>query len=435
MTGSVVSSFLGALQASWSVLLVILYGVLAAEFKLLDRSSAKKISTVCVRLFLPALLITKIGRELDLETGVRYVPILVWALLYNVVSLAIGLAAVKVFKFPSWVTAAVAFNNTTSLPLLLVKSLEATGILDRLLIRDDTTSEAINRAQSYFLVCSIIGNCLTFAVGPRLIRSNQSEQAEDDKDSLSSQPREEDYETNDEPQDNSDERTSLIARTTKDVEDGILHQSRGRRSSMALINASASEALSFLSDFVNAPTIGACIGAIIGVIPPLHRAFFNDSFDGGIFTAWLTSSLQNIGQLFVSLQVIVVGVTLSSSVRKMRSGEESGHCPWKATLFVLAFRFVIWPLISIPIIWTLATKTKLLDDDPILWFAMMMMPTGPPAMKLIAMADVSGADEQGKMSVAKLLAIAYTLSPVLSLTVVGALNASKAAIPNLGLKS
>ena len=50
-------------------------------------------------------------------------------------------------------------------------------------------------------------------------------------------------------------------------------------------------------------------------------------------------------------------------------------------------------------------------------------------MKLIAMADVSGADEEGKMGVAKLLGIAYTLSPILSLTIMGALSASKAAIP------
>ena len=58
MSSSIFSSFLGALQASLSVLLVIFYGVLAAQFNLLDNASSKKISTVCVKLFLPALLIT-----------------------------------------------------------------------------------------------------------------------------------------------------------------------------------------------------------------------------------------------------------------------------------------------------------------------------------------------------------------------------------------
>jgi hypothetical protein len=73
------------------------------------------------------------------------------------------------FKFPVWVTLAMPFNNTTSLPLLLVQSLEATGILERLIVREETASEAIERAKSYFLVCAIVGNCLTFAVGPRLL--------------------------------------------------------------------------------------------------------------------------------------------------------------------------------------------------------------------------------------------------------------------------
>ncbi len=70
------ASFLGAVQACLSILLVIFYGVLATQFKLLDGPSAKKISKVCVRMFLPALLITKVGSELHADTGTRYIPIL-----------------------------------------------------------------------------------------------------------------------------------------------------------------------------------------------------------------------------------------------------------------------------------------------------------------------------------------------------------------------
>ena len=39
------------------------------------------------------------------------------------------------------------------------------------------------------------------------------------------------------------------------------------------------------------------------------------------------------------------------------------------------------------------------------WFAMMLMPTGPPAMKLIAMVEVSNADEEGERKMAKLLTV------------------------------
>ena len=76
MANGILQSFLGALQASISILLVIFYGVLANQYKLLDGASSKKISKVCVHMFLPALLITKVGNELHADTGTRYIPIL-----------------------------------------------------------------------------------------------------------------------------------------------------------------------------------------------------------------------------------------------------------------------------------------------------------------------------------------------------------------------
>ena len=61
--------------------------------------------------------------------------------------------------------------------------------------------------------------------------------------------------------------------------------------------------------------------------------------------------------------------------------------------------------ISISIIYALATKTGALDADPMLWFAMMLMPTGPPAMILVALSDVNGSPEMEKMAIAKFLTV------------------------------
>ena len=68
--------FVGALQASISVLLTIFYGVLTAQFNLISPNGAKEISNTCVKMFLPALLIVKVGSELTQGTAIRYVPIL-----------------------------------------------------------------------------------------------------------------------------------------------------------------------------------------------------------------------------------------------------------------------------------------------------------------------------------------------------------------------
>jgi hypothetical protein len=82
--------------------------------------------------------------------------------------------------------------------------------------------------------------------------------------------------------------------------------------------------------------------------------------------------------------------------------------------------------ISIGTVYVVASKTNWLDDDPMLWFVLMLMPTGPPATKLTALADVSGADEDEKMSIAKFVTICYMISPVICFAVVGALKVSLA---------
>ena len=84
--------------------------------------------------------------------------------------------------------------------------------------------------------------------------------------------------------------------------------------------------------------------------------------------------------------------------------------------------------ISIGVIYLIASHTAWLDDDPILWFALMLMPTGPPAMKLTALADVNNAPDSEKLSIAKFLTIVYAISPLIAFTVVGSLKASEIAI-------
>lgn len=177
MSGSqagLLGSFLAAIQASLSVLLVIFYGTIAARLKLLDSSTAKQISKLCVKMFLPALLLTQIGAELHSGSAHLYGIILGWALLCHFISFLIGITAHLLLGMPDWITAALMFNNTTSYPLLLIQSLDATGILSNLIVGDETTRAAISRAKSYFLVFATVSSCLTFAVGPRLIDSEHA---------------------------------------------------------------------------------------------------------------------------------------------------------------------------------------------------------------------------------------------------------------------
>lgn len=84
--------------------------------------------------------------------------------------------------------------------------------------------------------------------------------------------------------------------------------------------------------------------------------------------------------------------------------------------------------ISISVIYALAKKTSILQDDPILWFSMMLMPCGPPAFVISGLADLAGVPESEEIEIAKSLTIMYALSPLVSFSITGALKASEAVL-------
>jgi predicted permease len=448
-TTGLVESFLAAIQASMSVLLVIFYGGLAAHLKLLTPANTKAISKVCVRMFLPALLVTKIGSELHSGSAGRYLTILIWAIICHVVSFLVGVVAHLGLGMPDWTTVALMFNNTTSYPLLLIGALEQTGILRSLIIahgggsggESESTKDAVERAKSYFLVFATISSCLTFAVGPRLIDTEHAAEEEEDGDEGKVDENDDDgreqeraagrggdEEEGEEEEGDDNERTGLLNRRASTVSfapntffpstrratlasilpwegQGPLPELK-RRPSMVpkehwtRLGPRTKWWLLFISDFFNAPLLGAIVGAVIGLVPQLHRAFFNDTYQGGIFTAWLTSSWQSIGGLFVPLPVVVAGVSLYTAMRDARragadttdtsnaSNGGGGRLAdadakstsklryWLTVTFIMVVRFVVWPAVSISVVYALATRTDILGSDPMLWFAMMLMPTG-----------------------------------------------------------
>jgi predicted permease len=454
--GPLLSSFVAAVQASLSVILVISYGALTARLGLLDSKNGKAISKICVKMFLPALLLVQIGSELHLDSANRYLTILAWAFICHLISFLIGIFAHLVFGLPDWVTAALMFNNTTSYPLLLIQSLDATGILSGLSRGEESTTAMIGRAKSYFLVFATVSSCLTFAVGPRLIDTEHAPDSDDDK-TLDEDAEDEasDHSRGDANGDNGsawppNECTGLLVPHAND---------RRRHESVVSMTFFPSKPkfitvkrrpwyiphmhwsdlsprtqwwLLFFYDFLNAPLLGAVLGALIGLTPPLHRAFFAKECDGGFFTAWLTESWKNIGGIFVPLPLIVAGISLYTSHQESKQDNNSRTAvPLATTTFILVVRFILWPVLSIGLIYALVHndgKNRILGSDPMLWFAMMLMPTGPPAMKLITMVQVSDAGPEDERRIAKILTISYIISPLLAFTVVGALRASRAAI-------
>ncbi|KAK7535942.1 membrane transporter [Phyllosticta citribraziliensis] len=449
MSSSILTAFVGSLQASISVLLTISYGVLAAQFRLIGDNTAKDLSKACVRLFLPALLVYNVGSQLQHETATNYVPILIFAIMTILSSVAFGSICTRFFKLPGWITPAIAFNNTTSLPLLLVQSLNAAGVLAMV----DDSPDVVERAKSYFLVNAMVSNSLTFAIGPWLLNSQDDDLSDVPKRKRhshgstttngSSSERSVDIEIgrvrqrqlSANSEDESDDALVDDSEETTLLSDSVARSSEPVGSRMLALWQHYFEKLPrwlqstliFTFQLANPPFFGAVAGAIIGLTPTLHRLFFSPPDEGGYFRAWLTTSIKNIGDLFAALQIVVVGVKLWQAMVRVKQGKDSGAVPWRLFVFVTAVRYFVWPVLSILIVWVLAAKTGLLIRDPLLWFCMMLMPTGPPALKLSALADISDVEEHERLSVAKFLTLSYVISPLICFAVVGALKASQAA--------
>lgn len=354
---------------------------------------------------------------------------IVWSILYTSISIGLAHLISRGFKLPPWVTPTCAFNNTTSLPLLLLQSLESVGSLELLILDGDTVQNAISRAQSYFLVCAVVSKTMGYAVGPKMLEIQNSTEERGrrlDRDPTSrldqgeaeAQHRPSTTAANEERDGVNEETTLLVQpvrKTCCTVRDWILQC--GRR-----INSIVPTRMwvPFESPFADVMILCTVVGVVLGVVPPLHRAFFNDSNDGGIFNAWLTSSIKNIGKLFTTLQIFIVGGKLGLSFEQMRSG--SGRIPLRAIITIFVFRLILWPAyvihrhkigigltspnrISISLIYILARSTGILQNDPILWFSMMLMPAGPPALVISSLAELAKIPESEEIEIAKSLTV------------------------------
>lgn len=362
--------FLGALQACTSVLLTLCYGVLARKAQLIREGSINDLSGLCVKVFLPALIIINLGSQLHLGSVLNYVPVLsehtyslfvslntmlmsryiVWSILYASLSVVLAHIVTKLLKLPPWVTPACAFNNTTSLPLLLLRSLKSAGILDMITPEGQSTDEAIDRAQSYFLVCAVTTKTISYAVGPRMLRDikdeDQRDQEPDERDRDEGRNGEQQQQERRPSEEEIDEQTSLLPAPAQKLRHQVSSPiKRVARYVYSFFPERVKQELTSVdTGFVDVAMVCTLTGVVLGLVPKLHRAFFNPNNQGGIFNAWLTSSMENLGKLFTSLQIFMVGCKLGVSFERMKRSKNSGKIPVRAILTVFIIRLIIWPV-------------------------------------------------------------------------------------------
>lgn len=200
--------------------------------------------------------------------------------------------------------------------------------------------DAIERAQSYFLVCAVVSKTIGYIVGPKMLHQQDEDpylDHEEDEPEEEHEPR---------AQEQVDEETSLLPERAQVARHKVGRSMKswgGYISSFFPTSVKKELMAAFESPSADVTIICALTGAVIGLVPPLHKAFFNHYMEGGILNAWLTSSIKNIGMLFTTLQIFIVGCKLGVSFERMRASSDSGKIPAMAIVVIFLVRLILWP--------------------------------------------------------------------------------------------
>ncbi|KAH9859036.1 auxin efflux carrier [Lenzites betulinus] len=402
--GTLVNTFVGALQGTVSVLLTLLAGYIMARRDYLDHKTVRHVSKLCTSLFLPCLIVEQMGPQLTAATLSNVWIIPLWGLVSTILAHAVGWAGKRVLRLPYWTIAASGRPNSNALPLLLLQSLESTGVLDTLSQPGEAVGDTLARAKSLILLNAIVQQTITFQFTPSIMARDGDPHKDDDpeaQDMLRPGPGRLTTVVQDQ------ERVGLLEDHDHDSGDADVGGYGGALDDIAdqpnvhwpKRIQPLEKPLKKVWSYMSPPLIGAIIALIIGITPALHQLILNK--DGALYTSF-TQSIANLGELFVVLQTFIVGAELALV--------KSSHPGVLATSWVLLVRFIVMPAAGI--LFVLATAGRgLYVDDRLVWFLLVLIPAGPSAMLLVSVAELVDIS-QG--AIAGYLTVAYMVSPLMA---------------------
>ncbi|KAI0686869.1 auxin efflux carrier [Cerioporus squamosus] len=398
--GMLLETFSGAFQGSISVLLTLLAGYVMARKGYLNHQTVRNVSKLCTTLFLPCLIIEEMGPELTARNLSTVWIIPLWGLVSTLLAHAIGYLGKRIMKLPYWTVVACGRPNSNALPLLLLQSLEHTGVLDNLSKDGDLSSSST----------AIVQQTFTFQLAPGIMARDDGHKDDEDpesQDTLRPGPGRLTSVVQD------SERVGLLHDHDHDDSDDSDEMRAGENAYTRAMGDIADqpdihwpERLKFLEEpfkkacsFVSPVLLGAIIALIIGITPPLHQAILSE--DGALYSS-ITQSIENLGELFVVLQTFTVGAELAL-VKSSSPGV-------LATSWVLFVRFIVMPAVALLFVLTTAGR-GLYVDDKLVWFLLVLIPAGPSAMLLVSVAEMVDIN-QG--AIAGYLTVAYLISPLMA---------------------
>ncbi|KAF8609954.1 endoplasmic reticulum protein [Ceratobasidium sp. AG-I] len=385
---TILETAIGSAEASIAVLLVLFFGYYAQKIGWVNEVGEKQISHLCITIFLPALLFTQIGPHATVSNLSDYGIIVVLSVFAMLVSYLVGALTHHVLKGPRWTKAAFIFNNATSLPLLLLNSLEKTGTI-RIIIgkHGGSVEAAVTRGRTYLLIAALVANVARFALGPEIMsHKDTSDNASDAEQNTGSAPR---------PFYASSSSSSGTERTPL-LSSARIHSTVSK--AWPTTKQKAKSLWSWIIGALNPPLIAAIVAVAFGLIPPVRHAFFDK---GKPLNATVVQSVD-----YLALQMFVLG-------SKLRS-KQGAKFPIFPAIALFFHRFILMPAIMISVVHFLRMRwPNYVERDPMLDFVLSIVGIGPPAITLAAIAEMAGLDAHEDGQVARLLTISYIVTPLI----------------------
>lgn len=264
------NALFASLQACVHVFLICGFGVLLCHRGMLDKASRKTLSTLCKNLFLPALLIAKVGPTISAHAFLLWWPLPVFALTYIAVGLIAGWVLGKVLGLDkdmcNFVSVACAFPNTTSIPLALLSSILPLVALNT--VGGGTSAGLQAQGATYILFYTLFMQMMRWGVAFPLLAPTGSVDGTGGGEGAM------------------DEESHLLNGTTAAVapldytkDSASTSDSSGPKEDSDSSASSASEDTKSLFSLVvekmmNAPVYAALLTITIGLVPPLKALFF-----------------------------------------------------------------------------------------------------------------------------------------------------------------
>ncbi|ODV91636.1 hypothetical protein CANCADRAFT_42273 [Tortispora caseinolytica NRRL Y-17796] len=327
-----------------------------------------------------SMIFTEMGPFLTVHNIEKLLPIIVQTVCMMLA--AYLLAILSVFcGAQDFVVAGAVFNNSTALPLLLVRGLVKSGALDTIL-PDEGAQLIIKRANAYTLCFSVLHTFLRFSVGPYMMHKTR--------------------------------RASIIRRNSM--------IQAGMSENLPLLGSPKSDTFSYkakavfkavkhrLGAALNPAVIASLVALLVGITPPLHYLIF----DFGPVARSVTAAVSDMGDLYAALQLFALGSQLVAPPER--------HVSKISLLVLCTIRYCAIPVISMSAVYFLRSNyPDLWHRDPLLDFMLMILPVGPSAVSLAAVAELAGATSHEISVIARVLLVIYIFTPAIAPSVVFAL--------------